>query len=55
MKLAKIVVLLAIVAGAVYFFSRSGSDEDKPQKVQKEKEGVRLEEKYGFTGEQALP
>jgi|GEM_PF-4870151 len=59
MRLVKVLIVLVLTVGVIYLaVSLSGGSGDGASKTaddESEKAGVRLEEKYGFTSEQALP
>ncbi len=57
MKLVKILLVLAVIAGIAYFAANMADrgGEGASKKAGDGEGGVRLEEKYGFTGETALP
>lgn len=62
MKAGKLLFVLLLVAGAAYAYSMLSKTDDAgepaastPDEGSKGRRGVGVEEKFGFTGEQALP
>ena len=56
--MVKLLIVLGIVFGIAYFVSNGssdGGDEGASTETPKRRGGVSIEEKYGFTGETALP
>ena len=60
MKFVKVLLILGIVAGVIFLADRFSGDDgggasEKAGSEPKRSGGVRLEEKFGYTSETALP